>query len=115
MYIVPSDYEDEFYNALFLKQDGDEPGYRVKPEVMDIILNHFPEGELILRADNVMSSVIVCASDLQFYLESKVEYIDPEQANEFVMKVLTTVLGINRVWKFIEKYYEDPNIAAEYI
>jgi hypothetical protein len=112
---VPSDYDDEIYNSLFLKQKDGEEGYRVKPEVMDIIFEHFPEGELIISAENIMSSVLICASDIQFYLESNLEYIDPEKANEFVLKVLTTVLGINRVWKFIEKYYEDPTLTAEYI
>ena len=62
-----------------------------------------------------MSSVLICASDIQFYLETHIEEIDPEQANVFVMKVLTTVLGINRVWKFIESHYEDSNVLSEYI
>lgn len=113
---MSQEYDKQIYEVLFLKpQDNNEKGYRVKPEVMDIILQHFPEGELILSMENVMSSVLVCASDIQFYLETHIEEIDPEQANVFVMKVLTTVLGINRVWKFIESHYEDSNVLSEYI
>ncbi len=113
---MSNEYDEQIYEILFLAQEDDnQPGYRVKPEVMDIILQHFPEGELILSMDNVMSSVLICASDLQFYLESQMDEINPEEANDFVMKVLTTVLGINRVWKFIESHYEDSNVLSEYI
>jgi len=113
---VSQEYDEGIYEVLFLKQDDeDDPGYRVKPEVMDIILEHFPEGELILSMDNVRAKVLICASDLQFYLESNIEEIDPEVANNFVMKVLTTVLGINRVWKFIESQYDESDLLSEYI
>jgi hypothetical protein len=113
---VSQEFDKQIYQVLFLNQDDDdEPGYRVKPEVMDIILQHFPEGELILSMENVMSSVLICASDIQFYLETHIDEIDPEEANDFVMKVLTTVLGINRVWKFIDSHYEDKGILSEYI
>lgn len=112
---MSQEFDKQIYQVLFLNQDDKEPGYRVKPEVMDIILQHFPEGELILSMENVMSSVLICASDIQFYVETHTDEIDPEEANEFVMKVLTTVLGINRVWKFIESHYEDKGILSEYI
>jgi len=100
---------------MFLSKEDGEQGYRVKPEVMDIVLEHFPEGELILSMDNVRAKVLICAADIQFYLENNSEGIDPEQANEFVLKVTTTILGINRVWKFIEKQYEHPDFMADLI
>ena len=65
--------------------------------------------------ENVMSSVLICASDIQFYVETHTDEIDPEEANDFVMKVLTTVLGINRVWKFIESHYEDSKAYCQNI
>jgi len=87
----------------------------ISPEIMDIIKVHFPEGELIISMENTRALVIQCAADIQFHLESNIEGIDPEETHELVLKVLTTVLGINRVWKFIEKYYENHDTYADLV
>ena len=112
---MSKDFDNKAYGTLFMSKDSDEEGYRVKAEVMDIVLEHFPEGELVLSMDNVRAKVLLCASDIQFYLETNCEGIDPEKSNEFVLKVTTTILGINRVWKFIDKQYEDPDFMADLI
>ena len=112
---MSKEFESQAYETLFMSKNGDEEGYRVKPEVMDIVLEHFPEGELVLSMDNVRAKVLLCASDIQFYLETNSEGIDLEKSKEFVLKVTTTILGINRVWKFIDKQYEDPDFMADLI
>lgn len=101
---------------LFESWNGDlDSKQKIAPEVMDIVSNHFPAGELILSAENTRTQVILCAADIQFYVESQVEEVDPESLNELVMKVLTTILGINRVWKFLDRYYEDNDIMADFV
>jgi hypothetical protein len=95
-------------------QNDDAP-QTVSPEIMDIIGTHFPEGELIISMENTRALVIQCAADIQFHLESNIEGLDPENTNELVLKVLTTILGIHRVWKFIEKYYENHDTYADLV
>ena len=109
------EFDNQAYGALFLSKEDNEDGYRVKPEVMDIVLEHFPEGELVLSMDNTRAKVLICAADIQFYLENNSDGIDPEQANVFALKVTTTILGINRVWKFIDKQYESSDFMADLI
>lgn len=103
-------------NILFDAWDGDiNSKQKVAPEIMEIVRTHFPAGELILSAENTRTQVILCAADIQFYVESQVEEVEPEELNELVMKVLTTILGINRVWKFLDSYYEDNDIMADFV
>lgn len=87
----------------------------VSPEIMDIIRTHFPDGELIISMENTRALVIQCAADIQFHLESTIEGLDPEKTNELVLKVLTSILGIKRVWKFIDQYYESHNTYADLV
>ena len=70
------EFDNQAYGALFLSKEDNEDGYRVKPEVMDIVLEHFPEGELVLSMDNTRAKVLICAADIQFYLENNSDGID---------------------------------------
>ena len=101
---------------LFVDWNHDENGPQtVSPEIMDIIRTHFPEGELILSMENTRALVIQCAADIQFHLEATTEGLDPEKTHTLVLKVLTTILGIHRVWKFIEQYYENHDTYADLV
>lgn len=101
---------------LFVEWNQDKGSPQtVSPEIMDIIRTHFPDGELIISMENTRALVIQCAADIQFYLESTIEGLDPEKTNELVLKVLTSILGIKRVWKFIDQYYELHNTYADLV
>lgn len=103
-------------DILFEDWDGDqEKKQKIATDIMEIVRSHFPAGELILSAENTRTQVLLCAADIQFHVESQLEYADPEEVNELVMKVLTTILGINRIWKFLDSYYEGHDAMADLV
>jgi len=113
---VTENIEAHAEELLFVEWNQDKGSPQtVSPEIMDIIRTHFPDGELIISMENTRALVIQCAADIQFHLESTIEGLDPEKTNELVIKVLTSILGIKRVWKFIDQYYENANTYADLV